>query len=194
MGNELGDYFFHLWQEVAYLYLKWQEFIELFGNEPSTIETLNQTAPSFFHMIQKILWQDIILHIARLTDPAHTGRGKQKNFTLMQLSYLIKEEQLSQQIKSELKQLQSKVKTIRYWRHKRIAHIDFNLMMNKHATPLPDVNKQYIEETLKMIMHIINAIEKNYTRTTTRFDLTITSNGALSMLFYLKNGLEATRS
>ena len=41
MGEALGTQFAALWQEVAYLHLKWEEFVELFSSKQARIELIN---------------------------------------------------------------------------------------------------------------------------------------------------------
>src|SRR3979409_1675747 len=87
MGTALGTQFSEIWQQVAYLHFNWQEFIELFGTKPTRVELLNQVAPAFFHMVQKLLWEETLLHIARLTDaPRTAGR---ENLTIRNLPELV---------------------------------------------------------------------------------------------------------
>ena len=69
MGEPLGKLFSALWQEAAWLQSKWIEYVELFGTKRSRIELLNKAAPAFFKVVQDSLWEDTIIHIARLTDP-----------------------------------------------------------------------------------------------------------------------------
>lgn len=76
MGEKLGTYFNAIWNEVAWLYIKWSEYDELFGKKPSRVDLLNDAAPTFFHIVQDCLFRDVILHIARLTDPPKTGGKK----------------------------------------------------------------------------------------------------------------------
>ena len=76
MGDQLGPLYAELWQEVAGLHMKWAEFVTLFGTKPSRIELLNKVAPEFFSIVQNALWENALLHIARLTDP-QKSRGKQ---------------------------------------------------------------------------------------------------------------------
>ena len=47
MGTPLGEQFSALWQELAWLYLKWGEYNELFGTKPSRVRLLNNAAPRF---------------------------------------------------------------------------------------------------------------------------------------------------
>jgi hypothetical protein len=69
MGDELGRLFHELWQEVALLRIEWGEFIELFGEKPSRVDLMNEAAPAFFAMVQRLLWEETLLSITRLTDP-----------------------------------------------------------------------------------------------------------------------------
>ena len=41
MGTPLGEQFSALWQEVAWLHLKWGEYDELYGKKPSRFQFLN---------------------------------------------------------------------------------------------------------------------------------------------------------
>jgi hypothetical protein len=70
--------------------MKWAESVELFGSKPTRTELLNQAAPAFFHMIQIVLWEDTLLHIARVTDVATSGGKNQKaNLTIQNLPGLV---------------------------------------------------------------------------------------------------------
>jgi len=88
MGQALGTQFAALWQEVAYLHIKWAEFVDLYGTKPARIELLNRAAPKFFRMIQDLLWEETLLHIARLTD-APSSAGKKSNLTIRNLVPLV---------------------------------------------------------------------------------------------------------
>ena len=37
MGRELGEVYHHLWQEVASVHQKWDEYVELFGTKTTRI-------------------------------------------------------------------------------------------------------------------------------------------------------------
>ncbi|NPA71218.1 MAG: hypothetical protein GXO35_00185 [Gammaproteobacteria bacterium] len=189
MGALLGEYFARLWQEVAFLYWKWQEFIQLFGSDPADVEVLNQVAPAFFRMIQDMWWRDVVLHIARLTDPPASGRKGKMNFTLMRLPLLIDEPTLNNQVTKELENLKIKVKRFRDWRNRRIAHRDLDLVFGGETSSLPSVGRQHLEEVLRAIMLVMNLIEEKYVGASTRFDVVASHSGARSMLFYLKKGL-----
>ena len=86
MGNDLGNLFYELDNEFCRACLKWQEQEELFST-PENVALLNRTAPAFFGSLQRILFEDVLLQICRLTDPVKTG--EQENLSLERLRALI---------------------------------------------------------------------------------------------------------
>ena len=54
---------------------KWNDFVELFGTKETRIDLLNGSAPRFFRIVQNVLWEETLLHLARLTDsPDSVGK------------------------------------------------------------------------------------------------------------------------
>ena len=51
MGVELGDEFNRLYNECAWLHLKWRDYRALFGTSSDRIDLLNAAAGGFFVMI-----------------------------------------------------------------------------------------------------------------------------------------------
>ena len=124
MGEMLGTVYYELWQEVAWLHEKWGEYEELYVKKKSRINLMNQTAPLFFRIVQDTLWQNVLLNIARITDPIKSA-GK-KNLTLQILPSLVKDE-LHESITSMVKKSVRKAEFCRDWRNRHIAHMDYNL-------------------------------------------------------------------
>lgn len=54
-GEPAGPVYYALHNEVTWLHLKWQEYSKLYGISKERIELLNETAPSFFHVLQQVL-------------------------------------------------------------------------------------------------------------------------------------------
>src|SRR4051794_4573013 len=95
MGELLGEQVHALWLEVTWLYIKWAEFVEIFGDR-ERISLLNKAAPSFFVIIEQAFWQDILLNLTRLTDPPRSA-GKE-NLTIVNLPNLISDVKLSARV------------------------------------------------------------------------------------------------
>ncbi len=96
MGEDLGPLYHALWNELAWLYSKWHEYVELFGTKSSRIDLLNRAAGRFFRIVQDTFWEDSLLHIARLTDRPTTA-GKE-NLTIRRLQDLIEDEDLKSRV------------------------------------------------------------------------------------------------
>lgn len=84
LGPTLGPLYHALYNEVTWLHAKWKQYRLLFAESQERVDLLNDVAGFFFLLIQDVLWEDIILHIARLTDPPQSV-GKD-NLTLLRLA------------------------------------------------------------------------------------------------------------
>src|SRR5438876_11129852 len=87
MGLELGGWYFALWNEHVALSIKWAEFKTLYGHSAERIELLNQVAAHYFGQMQRTMWHDVFLHMARIVDrPTTLGW---KNLTIQGLPELL---------------------------------------------------------------------------------------------------------
>lgn len=173
MGEALGVQYTQLWQETAQLSMMWSEFSELFGTKLSRIELMNRSAGAFFRMVQDGIWEAIVLHIARLTDPSQSPGGKDRqNLTLHNLPGLIPDPKLK----------------ARDWRNRRITHRDLDLALGGTARPLPSVPIRQVNDAMKSFENILNAIALPYMNSTTSFDHSVRMNGAVELLYLLDDG------
>jgi hypothetical protein len=92
MGSPLGEIYHSLGDEVSWLHLKWNDFRELFADR-ETVELLNSAAATFFHDLQRQTWEDVLLHLCRLTDPPKSS-GK-ANLTVRRLPDSVSDPQLA---------------------------------------------------------------------------------------------------
>src|ERR1700730_6623153 len=83
MGLELGELHFLLWKDLTWLHFEWDQYFVLFGTDPSRVDVMNKAAPRFFWSLDRVLWQDILLALSRLSDPP--GTGGQQNLTFLRL-------------------------------------------------------------------------------------------------------------
>src|SRR5690606_17440226 len=92
MGDQLGSIFDSLYNEIVWIKKKWIEYVALFGTNDKRVKILNSAAPSFFFMMQKIMFDDILLGLSKITDPA--GMGKNEAVTVRALSQFISDAKL----------------------------------------------------------------------------------------------------
>jgi hypothetical protein len=197
MGEALGVQYSQLWQEIAQLHISWAEFVELFGTKTSRVELLNRSAGHFFRMVQDSMWETIVLHIARLTDPSQSPGGKDRlNLTLHNLPDLISDAKLKAEVVDLCKVATDSTGFARDWRNRHIAHRDLDLALGGTAKPLPSVPIAQVKDALGSFEKIMNAVARHYVDSTTSFTHGIRLNGAIELIHLLDDGhtLQAERT
>ncbi len=184
LGNDFGSFLYVIYNEIAWLSLKWSEYCQLFAMKETRIELLNQSAPSFFFLVQRTLLDSIILGIAKLTDPCNSG--KNKNITLNAIPDYIDDQNsnLKEDIQNEISQLIPKAQFCRDRRNKIIAHMDFDFMLDsKNVEELESATRDKIETVIASIQSIYNKI------TNTALQPIVDNRGAISLLHVIENGI-----
>ena len=187
MGPDLGALCYRFWNECVQLHMQWNEYVELFAVAPKRVDLLNAVAGQLFRLVQDALWDQLLLHLTRLTDQPESGRGK-SNLSLGQVRALV-EPAIKQNIEDLVAQASEKCEFARDWRNRRIAHRDLHLAMGAGAKPLARANRQTVDEAIAAIDTALGALERHYRKTTVIFDLPRAN--AVQMLHTLRDGLEA---
>jgi hypothetical protein len=188
MGEPLGILYNALWQDVAWLYREWQEYVMLFGTKPTRVELLNKTAPGFFRIVQDSLWEGTILHIARLTDPPKSV-GK-PNLTIRALIGLISDPELAKRVSDLIQEAVNTTEFCRDWRNRHIAHRDLALAISTGAEPLKSATREKVKMACDRIADVLNALSLRYMETTTFFDTADPPGGATALLYVLDKGIK----
>lgn len=188
MGHDFGTLYYHLYNETAWLTMKWLEYKELYGTKESRIELMNKTAPTFFYIIEETLWNNILLGITRLTDPEKSmGR---RNITVRSLSNHIHDLKLKQIIDDEVNGLIVKSEFCKDWRNRSIAHFDYELNINQQsAKPLEPASRKKLQEAIDGIHSIIKKVHFKYLDSNLMLEMISGYNGSVSLLMHLKDGL-----
>jgi len=188
MGESLGKVFHALWQEVAWLYTKWGEYVALYGTKPGRIELMNKSAPRFFRIVQDSLWEETLMHIARLTDPPKTA-GKE-NLSIQRILVEVSDETLKQTLEEKIETAKSKSEFCRDWRNRRIAHLDLQLAIEDGINPLQPASREAVKEALSAIVDVLNTVTLHYNDSTTLFDVPNGYGGGESLLYVIDDGLK----
>jgi hypothetical protein len=187
MGKDIGETYAALWQEVAWLYTKWRQYVVLYGTKASRIDLLNEAASAFFRLIQDSLWEDVTLHLARLTDsPKSMGK---ENLSVRRLALFSKGSVIESEVQTELDKVLDTTEFCRDWRNRRIAHKDLILALDRGAQPLASASRASVKEALETLSAFLNVFSKHYLGTTNYFD-PIDTNGALDLLYVIDDGLK----
>lgn len=187
MGDELGRLYSALWQEVAWIHSKWAQYVVLFGTKPERVELLNKAAPAFFRLVQDTLWENVILHIARLTDsPQSVGKP---NLSIKRLSALIPDLTLRNKIDELVSVCVSSAEFSRDWRNRHLAHRDLKRATSDVADPLLPASREKVKEVLANFSDLLNALSQHYLDSTTFFDSSRTRGDTEQLLYVLDDGL-----
>ena len=160
-GPALGPTYHRLYNEVAWLHAKWLEFRKLFAKSEGRIELLNGTAAFFFRVVQDVLWEDVLLHIARLTDPPKQGRFE--NLTLLRLPGEVPDSALAEKLGQLTEVACANSGFARAWRDQHIAHRDLHIALGTGARTLPGASRQNVEDALASLAAVVNALHHHYT-------------------------------
>lgn len=192
MGEELGLLYSALWQQIASLHLKWAEYVVLFGTKESRVKLLNAAAGQFFRVVQDTLWEDTVLHIARLTDsPASVGRP---NLSIRRLPGLIDDLPTKLDVTARVEEALEASEFCRDWRNRHIAHRDLELALKRGADPLKAGSREKVRKAMEALEAVLNSVAEHYLNSTTSFDVGDSAGGALSLLYVLEDGLKAEKA
>lgn len=114
MSESLEKTFNFIEKEIIIIHRRYDCFKELFGTDESYVELLNSTAPLFFYLVQTGLYENIILSVSRLVDPAK--KGAFHNISFAKLIELLEKEILGDE-DEEQRKLVDELKLIlfNYW-------------------------------------------------------------------------------
>ena len=191
LGEEFGLLYDSVYNGILMLFFNWQEYRELFGTKESRIKILNEAAPNFFYIVQRRLWESLLLDICKLTDPAKSA-GK-KNASINSINQFITDEEFKNRVSNRVSELMKATSFCRDWRNRHISHSDFELAVNKTAKQLEEANSEKIEKVLDLFQEYINLFQNHYFNITTAFNLMDSRKGVLALLRVLDDGLESRK-
>lgn len=188
MGKELGSMYCDLNDHLLDILLLWKQYEGLFGVDAETVQILNQSAPTFFGVVQAQLWDGVILGISRLTDPPISA-GK-KTLSIRAIPDLVPDSVIKAQVESAISAAMTDAKFTRDHRNKRIAHNDLVHIQDRVANPLPPASRQKIQAGLDSICAVLEVLNGHYRESCMAYEDLIYTGGAWSVVALLKGGLE----
>jgi len=186
LGEEFGQTFYLLHNDLVWLFVKWQQFQKLYETNTRRIEIMNKTAPFVLRIVQITLWESVVLNIARLLDPPESF-GK-PNLSIKRLEQFIEDKTKKEKLSSLIDNAETFVSFARDWRNRQIAHRDLELAMNTSIKSLAEVNKDDIDNSLKAIKDVFNYFHSTYFNTTFYYDMGSYPGDANNLLYYLLAG------
>ena len=187
MGEEVGLLYSALWKEIAWVHKKWAEYVALFGTNPARIELMNRAAPSLFRTVHDSLWENVLLHLARLTDsPKSMGKP---NLSVRRLAQAVTSSPIGVEVRTLEAAALATTEFARDWRNRKLAHQDLDLALDRHINSLEPASRTAVAAALASLGELLNAVSRHYLDSTTRFDLGFDGGDAVSLLHIVRDGL-----
>ena len=194
LGPELGPVYNALYNDCAWLHVKWDHYVEIYGTKSERIDLLNRAAGVFFRITQDALWNDTLINLCRLTDPASTwvaGQPKQ-NLSLWQLPSMISDDTFGAEIKRLVELARAATTFARDWRNRRIAHRDLALAITEGAQAIATASRNDVDNALHAVSRVLERIHEFYFNSPEfrleRITETVASD---AVLYVIRDGLEA---
>lgn len=186
LGSEQGKLFNSIQNEFILLGEKFKHFKELFMTDESRIQVMNKTAPFFFFSLQRILLDDLVMNISRLTE-SEMNR-KFRNATLKGFIRSFDKERLSPEIFQYFNLCLKSVQCLNDWRDKRVAHRDFDIHVNNKVINLKYVE---IENCMGGLTSLMKALYSHFFNSDFMYEFFSPTGGASSLLKHLDLSLRA---
>src|SRR5690606_30228536 len=184
MGEELGASFYELYRKLVELHVLWQQYRQLFGDDPATVHLLTRTSGLFFKIVQDELWDSVLLGVSRMTDPPTTG--KKKNLTIQSLPPMISDTKLQGEVQELCDKALVAAEFAREHRNKRIAHQDHDYLSNRNSDPLSGISRTLVEEMLAALRAVMNRLDLHFRDSTVMYEDFVDESGARLLVHKLR--------
>ena len=189
LGDEkFGRVFNAVWSHWSEAQVRYEEYKELFGTQEDC-DLLNAVAPQFFGYVHQVFWQDLVLHVTRLTDRSP------KALSVKSLEKCLTREsdrELRAQVQAHRENAVKAAVPLVDWRNRHIAHRSQSLVIGTASTPLATVRLIDCKEVLRHVLSAINAIEQARMDGTT-LDYVSAHPSARGLLEHLKGLVEGVQ-
>lgn len=165
--------------ELVNIHVQWRLFLQLYGTDPDRIELLNRFAGGLFGVVQEVLYDDLVLAVFRLHDPAKSG--KFENLSLPSLVGAVRgvNSQLAASLARGSGDLVALLDPYAEWRNKRIAHNDLETAKAQYfgSSPLEGPSREVIARALAIACGVLNEVAAAYGEGETRYGEVILAAG-----------------
>lgn len=155
---------------------------EIFKEDYYQVSSIN-----FFNFLRETMIDSLLLKVVRLFD--NHEMGKYKNFTLENIitsEHFEFSSQLKKDIEVALGEIKKSLEELKYYRNKKIAHIDYNEVSdNIHSYK---IKIEHIEKCIKVLHEARNKLRKDLEKNELYTKVIDSSAGVMSFLHILSLG------
>ena len=176
--------------DLQWAYGRWILHGQLFRHSERRIDFLNEVASTCFYMLEVTLFDDVILSISRLTDPAKSGENAR--LSLVSIQALLDKNgkrSLAEECKLHLDSLIKNCKPIRNMRDSTIAHTNRDMALGLSKTRHSSVTQALVTSSLDSIGEYFNLIQRHYDESETGYRDFILSSDGEQLMATLRGGV-----
>jgi AbiU2 len=160
-------------KHVIQLSYRWKIYCQLFDSGPENIALLNLSGKEVFKLFQRLVLDDTILALSRLTDPPSSGKDKDN----ANIKYILVHatDKLSSNVSTELNitlaRLEGHVKNLRVHRDKALAHADLKHELQVEA--LPQITYDELESAMHECRTLMSKVGSVLFKQTSCYDVIV---------------------
>ena len=186
LGPELGQLYHTLRTELGWVFVKWDQFQELYGGSRDRLDLLNGTAPLFFRVCQEALWNDMASHLRALT--AKPGGARGPKMSVHDLPEVVDDERL----RADLHGLIARAARATEWAHtgpaRQPVRGDLGIALERKAQPLDGASRTMMTDALESIAAVLNHVSWHCQQSTTTFETVGFPHGAVALVYAMQQG------
>lgn len=141
-------------RSVQQIFVRWEIYTQLFDSGGENVALLNASGSYVFFLLQRLLLDDTILALSRLTDPPTTG--KHENASIRHLIGLVRSSLTpadANEVDVSLGNLERHVHNARTHRDKAIVHPDLQHAVG--SSSLPDISYTELEGAMQELQKLM---------------------------------------
>jgi len=186
MGSELAAVYVPLGEALTELHHRWTLFAELYG-DLGAVDVLNRAAPVLFATFRRVIADDMMLQLSKLTDRTEIGRFH--NLTIQRLPELVVDTDLRAEVETLVATAVEATANARQHRQKTIAHFDLEVALGNAVEPLPAITRNDLENALHAVTHVLQHLEQHYRESDVDFNPVTLPKASAALLNCLDMGL-----
>ena len=195
LGEEFGTVLYEVENDWLTGLVRLKEYRVLFNED--AVKLLNAVGGAFMWDVQQIFWQDLLLHVTRLTDPARMQNHE--NLSVQALPAFCEQPALQEKypklhpiVEARVKEAVAAAEAPRDWRNRRISHTDRNLAIDPEAKALTPTSLAVVQAAFDAVHAVIDAIVSPVFKWSIENDVMVTPR-AEAFLTYLKQLVAAVQ-
>lgn len=175
-------------EAIVQMSYRWQIFCQLYDSGQDNIDTLNRRGSNVFQLLQKLIIDDVILSLSRLTDPSASAGNKNASIrNLLQLSRQFLESIVYDELDDILSRVSQEVRILRVHRNKALVHADIQYVLGKKR--LPPLTYDELEKVMESTRDMMSQLTSKLFNRTEEYDVLIAYGcDGLALLDVLKRG------